>query len=99
MIGLNDTQGWGEHGIAIKMINIGTTKELTTIRFDDDVQKHPLRYHVEEPKSHVILEDTEIEANMDCIATLGEPTYVFKRQLLHYTKKSNSNLLKKLRLP
>jgi len=54
---------------------------------------------VEEPKSHVILEDTEIEANMDCIATLGEPTYVFKRQLLHYTKKSNSNLLKKLRLP
>jgi len=60
------------------MINIGTTKELTTIRFDDDVQEHPPRYYVEEPKNHVILEDTETEVDMDCIITLGEPTYVFK---------------------
>jgi len=36
---------------------------------------------------------------MDCITTLGEPTYVFKGQLSHYTKKSNSTLLKELGLP
>ncbi len=41
---------------------------------------------MEEPKSHVILEDTWIEANMDYIANLGEPTYVYKGQLLHSTK-------------
>jgi hypothetical protein len=40
------------------LINIGTGKEPFTIRSDDDVQKEPLRYYVEEPRSFVILEDT-----------------------------------------
>jgi hypothetical protein len=65
------------------LINIGTIKEPSKIRFDDDVQKHPPKYYVEEPRSLVILEDTKIKFNMDCIANLGEPTYVFKGQLLH----------------
>jgi hypothetical protein len=45
------------------LINIGITKELTTIRFNDDVQEHPPRYYVEEPRN-VILEDTRIEVDM-----------------------------------
>jgi hypothetical protein len=53
--GLNDTQGWVEHGVAIELINIGIAKEPVTIKFDDDVQEHPPRYYVEELKSHVIL--------------------------------------------
>jgi len=40
------------------LINISIAKELVTIKFDDDVQEHPPRYYVEEPKSHVILKDT-----------------------------------------
>jgi hypothetical protein len=40
------------------LINIGTGEEPSTIRFDDDVQKQPIKYYVEEPKSLVILEDT-----------------------------------------
>jgi hypothetical protein len=46
------------------LINVGITKELTTIRFDDDVEEHPPRYYVEEPRSHVILEDTGIQVDM-----------------------------------
>jgi hypothetical protein len=38
---------------------------------------------VEELKSHVILEDIGIEADMDCIANLSELIDVSKRQLPH----------------
>ncbi len=56
--GLDNTQYQGEHGASIELINIDTTKEPFTIGSDDDVQKLPLRYYVEEPRSLVILEDT-----------------------------------------
>ncbi len=77
--GLNDTQDQGEHGVAAELINIGTTKELATIRFNDDVHKQPLRYYVEKIINHVILEDIGIKTDMDCIANLGEHADVSKR--------------------
>ncbi len=56
--GLNDIQGWGEHGVVVKLINIGITQKLTIIRSNDDVHEHPPRYYVEELKSLIILGDT-----------------------------------------
>jgi hypothetical protein len=67
-------------------INIGILEEPFTIRFDDDVQKQPPRYYVEEPRSLVILEDIGIETNMDCKTNQGELTDVFEGQLLHFTR-------------
>jgi hypothetical protein len=49
---------------------------------------------VEEPKSFVILEDIGIEANMDYIADLGEPTNVFEGQLLHFARSQTPLCLK-----
>jgi hypothetical protein len=73
------------------LINIGITKKLITIRFYDDVQELPLRYYVEEPRNHVILKDTGIEVDMDCIFNLGEPTnclkgnyYILQKVKLHF---------------
>ncbi len=35
--GLNDIQSWGEHGVVVKLINIGIVKQPTIIRSNDDV--------------------------------------------------------------
>jgi hypothetical protein len=51
---------------------------------------------VEEPRSHVILEDTWIKANMDYITNLGEPINVFEGQLLHSTRSQTPLYLKNL---
>jgi hypothetical protein len=53
--GLNDTQGWGEHGTILRLINIGIIEEPSTIRSYDDVQEHSLRHYAEEPRSHGII--------------------------------------------
>jgi hypothetical protein len=84
--GLNDTQGWGEHGATVELINTCIIKEPVTIRSYDDVHEHPPRYYVEELISLIILEDTKIEVDMDYIVNLGEPTNVSKKQLLHYAR-------------
>ncbi len=78
------------------MINIGTTKEPTIIIFDDDVQEQPLRYYVEKLRSFIILEDTRIDVDMDCIANLGELTKMSKKQLLHSTRSQTPFCLKSL---
>jgi hypothetical protein len=51
---------------------------------------------VEEPRRHVILENTWTKIDMDCIVNLGEPTNVSKRQLLHYAKSQTPFCLKNL---
>jgi hypothetical protein len=94
--GLNDIQGWGEHGTTVKFISIGIIEEPATIRCYVDVQEHPPRYYVEELRIHVSLEDIGIEVDMDYIINLGEPIDVFKRQLLHFTKIRTPLCLKNL---
>jgi hypothetical protein len=83
---LNDTQGWGEHGATVELINTSIIKESITTRSYDDVHEHPPRYYVEELISLIILKDTGIEVDMDYITNLGEPTNVSEGQLLHYAR-------------
>ncbi len=56
---MNDTKGWGEDGVVVKLINIITTiDELAKTKANVDGQEQLLRYYVEKPTSLRILRDT-----------------------------------------
>jgi hypothetical protein len=84
---MNGIKGWGENGIATKLINIATTTdELVTTKANVDVQEQLLRYYVEEPASLGNLEDIKIKSNLDYVVDLFEPTHATKEELLHSKK-------------
>ncbi len=56
---MNDTKGWGEDGVVVKLINIITTiDELAKTKANVDGQEQLPRYYVEKPTSLRILRDT-----------------------------------------
>jgi hypothetical protein len=84
---INDIKGWGEDGVATKLIDIATTTdELATIRVDVDGQEQLLKYYVEEPTSLGNLEDTRTKGNLDYVVDLFEPTHATEKELLHSRK-------------
>jgi hypothetical protein len=63
---MNDIKGWGENGVATKLINIATTTdELATTKANVGGQEQLLRYYVEELASLGNLEDTRTKGNLD----------------------------------
>ncbi len=84
---INDVKGWGEDGVATKLINIATiTDEVATTRVDVDGQEQQLRYYVEEPTSLGNLEDIRTKGNLVYVVDLFEPTHATEKELLHSKK-------------
>ncbi len=84
---MNDIKGWGENGVATKLINIATTTdELATTKANVGGQEQLLRYYVEELASLGNLEDTRTKGNLDQAVDLFEPTHIATKELLHSRK-------------